>query len=192
MAKLPESFDPKTTHPGWGPTGNTNNVGTQNPGSDNELIEQQKRMEAEIPFHKGEYVEPPREVFEEFRENSESKLMWGKPRVEASEPATNAWGNSSPANNISAYNKHELVQKSDDFKLVESSDRAKQLLVGRPSSKKYPFSDMNVGQSFFIGIDAIKETTIRAYAYTYGKKLHRKFKVVIHRDKNTYEIARIL
>lgn len=58
-------------------------------------------------------------------------------------------------------------------------------------ARKYPFDNLEIGQSFTVSINEISSNTIRIAASLAGKRLKRKFKVRVDHDLNLYEIARI-
>lgn len=55
--------------------------------------------------------------------------------------------------------------------------------------RNFPWNIINCGQSFAVPLNEIKIQTLRSQCSVMGKKLHKKFKVVIHND--CYEVARI-
>lgn len=50
---------------------------------------------------------------------------------------------------------------------------------------------LEIGQSFSVGMDEMKFATIRAQVSVIGKKLGKKFRVVLHEEHKIYEVARI-
>lgn len=74
------------------------------------------------------------------------------------------------------------------YETVQSSPKATH--DGRLTSK-YPFRTMNVGTSFTVPYNDVRETTLRSLCSRHGKKLEKKFRLVRHDDRQIYEIARI-
>lgn len=63
----------------------------------------------------------------------------------------------------------------------------------KPQSK-YPFAELLIGECFILGFAELDPTTIvnlRGAARNAGKRLERKFTVVIHKQYECVEVARI-
>lgn len=56
---------------------------------------------------------------------------------------------------------------------------------------KYPWNDMEVGQSFQVAYGEAKLSSLKPYAYRMGQKLNKKFNVVDHGEAIGYEVARV-
>jgi hypothetical protein len=55
--------------------------------------------------------------------------------------------------------------------------------VPRPNKRcKYPFSQMEIGNSFFVGTEMMIPTNIAGAAYAYGKRNGKKFSVSFQYD----------
>lgn len=76
--------------------------------------------------------------------------------------------------------------------IYPSSDKAKErALINRNAVEKYPFSKLEVGQSFQVGFKEILQQSLRNQASRVGRKLDRKFVVILHSEEAGYEVARI-
>lgn len=64
-----------------------------------------------------------------------------------------------------------------------------QLTTPKVIKHKYPWNELECGQSFAIPKDRIKLLTLRPMATAKGKKLNKKFRVVEHGD--CYEVGRL-
>lgn len=77
---------------------------------------------------------------------------------------------------------------STEWPIFQSSSKANE--DRRTNVKRdFPWNKLECGQSFAVPKSEMKAQTLRPMCSAYGKKLHRKFKMIIHDD--TYEVARI-
>lgn len=77
---------------------------------------------------------------------------------------------------------------STEWPIFESSANVSQ--DRRTNVKRnFPWNVINCGQSFAVPLDEMKAATLRSQCSVMGKKLHKKFKMIIH--ENAYEVARI-
>lgn len=63
-----------------------------------------------------------------------------------------------------------------------------------PPNSKYPFRELLTGDCFVINFGDMEPSTLanlRSLASSYGRKLCRKFVVIIHKEYNCVEVARI-
>jgi hypothetical protein len=56
---------------------------------------------------------------------------------------------------------------------------------------KYPFALLYIGESFFIGYDETNEVTLHQAMKRHSRRTHKQFKLVKHKDKLQYEVARV-
>lgn len=77
------------------------------------------------------------------------------------------------------------------YPIVESSPKALDVAEDYKASSM-PFDKLEVGKSFLIPLDQLKEQSVRNAATKAAKKLGWKFSVVKHEEpNNVYEVARI-
>lgn len=80
------------------------------------------------------------------------------------------------------------------IEIVESSPAALQLAQAlqdkSANSKKYPFDDLNVGQSFRMALADANVASLRAIASRKSRN-GLSFKVIIHETSGVVEVARI-
>lgn len=67
-----------------------------------------------------------------------------------------------------------------DFPIFEASQR----------QSKYPWAELEVGKSFAVPFDMVREPSLRVLANATGKKLGRKFFVRKHKESGVYEVGR--
>lgn len=58
-------------------------------------------------------------------------------------------------------------------------------------ASKYGFEDLNVGGSFEVSLENVKEKSFRVYASNVGKKLGKKFSVAKDKDKDCLVCTRV-
>lgn len=75
-----------------------------------------------------------------------------------------------------------------DYEIVKSSPL---MAAGVAREGKYPWHSLNIGDSFKIPVANIKYTTLMTLAYRTGKRLNKKFKVVLHPEMGIYEVGRL-
>ena len=75
-----------------------------------------------------------------------------------------------------------------EYKIIKSSQRA--ISEGR-ASIKYPFADLNVGQSFIVDLKEAKVSSIRSIASILSKGGEKKFRVIRHAKEHILEVARL-
>lgn len=77
---------------------------------------------------------------------------------------------------------------STDYPIFQSSPKVKE--DRRTNVKRdFPWNAISCGQSFAVPLNEMKAQTLRPMCSAYGKKLHKKFKMIVHDD--CYEVARI-
>lgn len=81
------------------------------------------------------------------------------------------------------------------YEIIDSTNIARN---GSGTVANMPFNELDVGKSFIVRDDVIKETTLRSRCSVIGKKLGKKFRCVshVHNDENGnpvtyYEVARL-
>jgi hypothetical protein len=72
---------------------------------------------------------------------------------------------------------------------VEIFTSSPQLTTPKVIKHKYPWNELECGQSFAIPKDKIKLSTLRPMATAKGKRWNKKFKVIEHAD--VYEVGRV-
>lgn len=80
------------------------------------------------------------------------------------------------------------------FQIVESSPEARELAQAlqdkSAQSKKYPFDELQPGQSFTMQLDDANVQSLRSLASRKSKK-GLSFKVIVHEAMGVVEVARI-
>lgn len=77
--------------------------------------------------------------------------------------------------------------EKESFPIHESSPEMKLPRAATGRSGKYPWALLKVGQSFFVGKDEIKRSTLQTLIYRQGQNLGRKFRIVEH--QSGYEVG---
>jgi len=73
--------------------------------------------------------------------------------------------------------------------LVKSSPKMAEPYVSKfPTTSKYPWRELGIGQSFAVGKQESKIATLRSHAWKMGKKLGKKFRVIDH-GEDGYEVG---
>jgi len=78
-----------------------------------------------------------------------------------------------------------------EYQIVPSSPRAKREVRGELISRKYPFHDLEAGQSFIVDLNDAKDGSIRSIASQLSKSGEKKFRVVRHVKEHILEVARL-
>lgn len=78
---------------------------------------------------------------------------------------------------------------TNEYPIFKSSPKVNEI---RQTNVKrdFPWDKIDCGHSFAVPIEEMKLITLRSMASVKGKRLGRKFKVVVHID--VYEVARIV
>ena len=63
--------------------------------------------------------------------------------------------------------------------------------VDRTINSIYPHSELEVGQSFNVQVNRVKEVNLRAFACSVGKLTGKRFVVIKHKQESVFEFARI-
>jgi len=91
--------------------------------------------------------------------------------------------------------RHEILKASPKALAKCDADQ-----IGRgertesPPNSKYPFRELLTGDCFIVKFGDMEPSTLanlRSLASSYGKKLCRKFVVIIHNEYQCVEVARI-
>lgn len=80
-------------------------------------------------------------------------------------------------------NNYQICEQSDVFK--------ERVISGVTPKSKYPWKTLNIGKVFIVPFDSVTYGGMMSLAYAAGKRLNKKFKVVIHNDKRVYEVGRL-
>lgn len=78
------------------------------------------------------------------------------------------------------------------YEIMPSSEKMKeQAEKKRIGEEKYPWKELQIGQSFAVPVANLKFNSLRSQASIVGKRLKRRFRVIEHSDGKVYEVALI-
>ena len=84
-------------------------------------------------------------------------------------------------------------RKIDLMDIFPMSDKMKAKIAEGPKPRgkgeKYPWSKLAVGQSFPVAMNDLKYSSLVSMAHKNGKRHGKVYKVVIHEDMKSYEVA---
>lgn len=96
------------------------------------------------------------------------------------------------------------MNRTEPYAIIQSSPKVLEainpVLHGTGNSDEtyvgtlFPFRSLRIGHSFAVPFEDMKPgtlQTLRSLAISHAKKTKRKFKVIVHRDLNRVEVARI-
>ena len=95
------------------------------------------------------------------------------------------------------------IEKQESFEIIASSPKALERInpsivgTAKPASSikhhlsKYPFNQLEVGQSFAVPIGSVNSSKLRVITSQASKRLEKLFTVVQHKELELYEVARI-
>lgn len=78
-----------------------------------------------------------------------------------------------------------------EIKIVPSSPKSQTKRKPASMANKYPFRDLQVGESFIVDLATCKEGSIRSVASILSKGGELKFTVCRHVEDNVLEVARL-
>ena len=75
------------------------------------------------------------------------------------------------------------------YKIHPSSIRARNII--KNWTEQFPFSELNIGESFFVAIRDVNEANLRAMASKKGKQYNKRFAVIKDSEWGMLEVARV-
>jgi hypothetical protein len=85
-----------------------------------------------------------------------------------------------------------MSEVTSSYKIFPSSDKASQPSTNQIGKVKYPWTALQVGQSFQVGPEAgTRLSTLQSSCSKMGKKLGKRFRAVDHGPSVGIEVARL-